>query len=78
MATIRAGEVGHVAHHAENRDIHALEHAETTNCIAEGDVLGCCYDDGAIDDDLLIDCELDVASPWRKVQDEDIQWAPGY
>lgn len=78
VTALRAGEEGHVAHHAEHGDVHALEHAEAADGVAQGDVLRRGHDDGAVEDDLLADGELDVAGARGQVEEEHVQGTPGH
>lgn len=77
MTALRAGKVGHIAHHPEDGDVHFLEHAKAADGVAQRDILWGGYDYGAIYDDLLPDCQLHVTGPRRQVQDQHIQRAPG-
>ena len=76
VTTLRTGEEGHVTHHAEHGDVHALEHAEAADGVAQGDVLRRGHDDGPVQDDLLADGQLDVAGARGQVEEEHVQGPP--
>src|SRR6185437_12657931 len=75
LATLRAEEVAHVLHDAEDRNLDALEHRDALARVDQRQILGRRDDHGARKRHALRDAELNITRARRHVDYEDVEIA---